>query len=83
MGTLGRRLERLERRRGSPVACPEHATASPYRDYRDGLAPFLPPEMAATLGAAEAPAACGRCGGGWEPAFDVETRAEWGQHATE
>jgi hypothetical protein len=76
------RIRELERRRSRPDVCPEHATATPHRDYRAGPAPFLPPEMRAGLPEPDAPAPCGRCGFRWGPAFEVVTREDWGQHGT-
>ena len=62
MSRLTTRLDRLEQRRPRPDICPEHATETPYRDYRDALRPFLPPEMQAEIPEPKVPPPCGRCG---------------------
>ena len=80
MSRLTTRLEALKQRRPRLDICPEHKTTSPYRDYRAGLAPFLPDEERASLPAADDIPACGRCGWRWEMAFDVVVRPDWGQH---
>ena len=83
MGRLIARLDRLEQRRARPDTCPEHTLTTPHHDYRAGLRPFLPPEMQADLPEFEVPPPCERCGWRWEPAFDVVTRPDWGQHGPE
>ena len=77
----------LERRRPRPSICPEHAMAPPHRDYRAGLARFLPDPTAraayhAEMDALEAAPPCLRCG--WTPAemFRVVCREDRGQHGT-
>ena len=77
MGRLTARLDRLERRRPRPATCPEHATATPSRDYRDALGPLLPPEARAEFPEPEVSPPCGRCGWRWEPAFEVNARTDW------
>jgi len=79
VGRLSTRMRDLERRRPRPSICPEHAMAPPHRDYRAGLAPFLPPEMPAELPAPEAGPPCDRCGFRWEPGFEVNARTTWAQ----
>jgi len=75
----------LERRRPRPSICPEHATAPRSRDYRDGLAPFLPDPTAravyhAEMDALEATPPCPRCGWKDEPFFWIVCREGWGQY---
>ena len=72
MGRLSRRIETLERRRPSAVACPEHPASTGARrlTYREGLDAFSPDpaERAAyhaRMDRLEAQPPCSRCG--WRP----------------
>ncbi len=84
MGTLGRRLDRLEAL-ARPDICPEHMagpTDARVVDYRDGLRAVSPNPAERTAYAAEEDAldaqlGCPRCGWKDVPPFRIVARDGW------